>query len=90
LKKRSREDHTNAHDRANARLSFPRFVLGLVRYGIVAGGAIFLGLLSWIVVEDYALERPLDGPVEIILGWFISLSIGLTAFHVLLRAFEND
>jgi hypothetical protein len=90
LKKRSREDHTNAHDCANARLSFPRFVIGLVRYGIIAGGAVLLGLLSWIVAEDYALERPLDGPVEIILDWLISLSIGLTAFHVLLRAFENE
>ena len=90
LQKKTREAHSNAHDRANARLTFPRFVLGLVRYGIVTGGAIFLGLLSWIVAEDYALERPLGGPIEIILGWLISLSIGLTAFHILLRAFEND
>jgi len=90
LRKRSREAHTNAQNRANARLSFPRFVLELVRYGIVTGGGILLGLLSWIVAEDYALERPLDGPIEIILGWLISLSIGLTTFHVLLRTFENE
>ena len=63
---------------------------GLVLYGIVASGAVLLGLLSWIGAEDYTLERPLDGPVEITLDWLISLSIGLTAFHVLLRAFENE
>jgi hypothetical protein len=90
LRKRTRDAHTNAQDRTNARLSFPRFVLGLVRYGIVTGGATLLGLMSWIIAEDYALERPLDGPIEIILGCLISLSIGLTTFHVLLRAFENE
>ncbi|MGY8992091.1 MAG: hypothetical protein ACKVHL_10945, partial [Rhodospirillales bacterium] len=68
MRKRTRDAHTNAQDRTNARLSFPRFVLGLVRYGIVTGGATLLGLMSWIIAEDYALERPLDGPIEIILG----------------------
>lgn len=90
LHKRSRETHTNARDRDNDRLTFPRYVIGLTRYGIVTGGAILLGLMAWIGAEDYALERPLDGPFEIILGLLVSISIGLTTFHVLLKAVESD
>ncbi|MEL0108189.1 MAG: hypothetical protein VW802_14745 [Rhodospirillaceae bacterium] len=90
LRRSSRENYTQAHDRDNARLTFPRFILGLVHYGLIVGGAVLLGLLAWIGAEDYALGRPLTGPIEIILGWLVSLSIGLTAFHFGLRVFDGD
>ena len=94
LRKYSRATHTRAPvyacDRANSRLTFPRFILGLIHYGIITGMATGLGVLAWIGAEDYALDRPLEGTVEIVLGGFVSVSIGLTAFHILLRAFEGE
>ena len=90
LHKNAKKTHTRADDRANARLTVPKFLLGLIHYGAITGVAVFLALMAWIGAEDYALERPLDGTVEIILGWFVSLSIGLTAFHIMLRASDGE
>ncbi len=90
LRKISIASHTRAQDRANARLTFPRFLLGIIRYGFIVAMAGGLGILAWIGAEDYALERALEGTVELVLGWFVSISIGLTAFHILLQAFEGE
>ncbi|MEQ8164460.1 MAG: hypothetical protein RIC93_00075 [Alphaproteobacteria bacterium] len=87
---RTRHESASRIKRSGPAVPFPRFVLNLFRYGLVAAAAAVLGLLAWTMLEDIVFARPLTDPLEMSLALFVSCGAGLTAFLLLRRLIETD